>query len=232
MRKFIDPDLIARTYRDPLAWLVLAVDLLPITAVLVYGWGATPLVALYWLENLVIGAFTIVRMLATGIGQIGNFLACLFLVPFFTLHYGMFCFVHGIFVRVFASMAGGGDDTDFSTPIELVRWALGSGQGMIWFVAAIVGVNAVLFLTDFIGKAQYRDDNPMAEMFAPYGRIITLHVAIILGAFIAFGTGQPLLGVILLIFLRVVFGVIVAARRRSGLDGDETLPATEFPQSA
>ena len=62
MKSFLGPDLIARTYRDPIAVAVLLVDLLPILAVLVFGWGATPLVALYWLENLVIGMFTVLRM--------------------------------------------------------------------------------------------------------------------------------------------------------------------------
>ena len=232
MNRFIDPDLIARTYRDPLAWLVLAVDLLPVFAVLVYGWGATPLVALYWLENLVVGLFTIFRMLATGLANAGFLLICLFVVPFFTVHYDMFCFVHGIFVPVFAGMASGQGDMGEPDPFGLVTWALGSGQAMVWFVTAIVGINAVIFLTDFIGKGQYRETNPMAEMFSPYGRIVTLHVALILGAFIAIGTGQPLVGVLLLILLRVAFGVLMSARRRKKLEEEGTLPAaTDFPQS-
>ena len=53
--RFIDPSEVARAYRDPLSWASLAVDLLPILAVIAFSWGPTPLVALYWLENLVIG---------------------------------------------------------------------------------------------------------------------------------------------------------------------------------
>ena len=65
MNRFFDPDLFARAYRDPMAWLTLLVDLLPVIAVVFFGWKAVPLVALYWLENLVIGAFTVLRMLGT-----------------------------------------------------------------------------------------------------------------------------------------------------------------------
>ena len=54
MNRFFDPDLFARAYRDPMAWLTLLVDLLPVIAVVFFGWKAVPLVALYWLENLVI----------------------------------------------------------------------------------------------------------------------------------------------------------------------------------
>lgn len=232
MNRFIDPDLIARTYRDPLAWLMLAVDLLPVIAVLVYGWGAVPLVALYWLENLVIGVFTIFRMLATSLANIAFLFACLFVVPFFFFHYGMFCFVHGIFVQAFADMADGTMDMDSPNPVRLIAWALGSGQGMVWFVTAIIGANFAVFLTDFIGKGQYKETNPMAEMFAPYGRIVTLHVALILGAFIAIGTGQPLVGVLFLIVLRVAFGVFMSARRRRKLEEEGEVPtAKDFPQS-
>ena len=45
--RFIDPAEIVRAYRDPLSWASLGVDLLPIIAVIAFGWSATPLVALY-----------------------------------------------------------------------------------------------------------------------------------------------------------------------------------------
>lgn len=217
VRAFLDPDLIARTYRDPLAILVLLVDLLPIIAVLMFGWGATPLVALYWLENLVIGGVTILRMLGAVFGNILNLFGVMFLVPFFTLHYGMFCFGHGVFIRSFANNGSTVGDGDMG---GLVSWALSSGQGMTLFVGAIILVNLVLYISDYVLKGGFRRAELGAEMFAPYGRIVTLHVAIILGAFIAIGTNEPLVGVLLLIFLRVVFGVIVSAMRQRKLDRD------------
>jgi hypothetical protein len=70
MRGFFDPELFWRTYRNPVAWLSLAVDLLPVAAVILFGWKAVPLVALYWLENLIIGVFTILRMLGSVAGNI------------------------------------------------------------------------------------------------------------------------------------------------------------------
>ena len=65
MLNFLDPNTLARTYRDPVAWAILAVDLFPIWAVLTLGWGAIPLVFLYWLENLIIGAVALAKMIAT-----------------------------------------------------------------------------------------------------------------------------------------------------------------------
>jgi Family of unknown function (DUF6498) len=220
VRKFFDPELMARTYRDPLAMANLAVDLLPLIAVIAFGWGATPLVALYWLENLLLGAFTLARMVASAITHIGKLIVSVFTVPFFCAHYGMFCFVHGMFVRGFASMRPDGStgvsaDADYR---DLVTWALGSGPGMVWFLIAIGLVMLAYFARDFILRGQYKTSDPGAEMFAPYGRVITLHMALLLGAVLTFGLDQPLLGVLALIFLRVVFGIVFAVRRRLKLE--------------
>ncbi|RAN32128.1 DUF6498-containing protein [Hyphomonas pacifica] len=224
MKRFFDPELVLRTYRNPLAWLVLTVDLLPILAIVIYGWGAVPLVALYWLENLVIGVMTILRMIGTGFTSLLNLAGLVLIIPFFIFHYGMFCYGHGLFIR---SMSGKGMSSGGEDPLGLVQWALGSGQGMAWFVGAILAVNLMLYVSDYILKGEFRDADLGSEMFAPYGRIVTLHVAIILGAFLAIGLGQPLLGVLLLIILRVVFGVIVSMLRQFKREagGDRTADA-------
>jgi hypothetical protein len=50
-------------------------------------------------------------------------------------------------------------------------------------------------------------------MFSPYGRIVTLHIALLLGAGLTLSLGQPLWGVLLLIALRVIFGVFLSIQR-------------------
>jgi hypothetical protein len=187
--------------------------------VFAFGWGATPLVALYWLENLVIGAFTLLRMIGTVFASGVNVAMAIFTVPFFFFHYGMFCFVHGTFLNAFAS---GEPDGFAPDPVSLVTWATGTAPQMIWFVAAIAGVSALYYVTDFIGRGEFRTSNPSTEMFSPYGRIVTLHIAIILGALLAFSLNEPLAGVLLLIFIRVVFGIVLTILRRRKRDAQTT----------
>ncbi len=213
-RRVFDPSEVARAYRDPLSWVSLGVDLLPILAVFAFGWGATPLVALYWLENLVIGAFTIFRMIGTAIASLASLAMALFMVPFFFVHYGMFCFVHGVFIRLFA----GGEEGGVLGPVSLIRWALGTAPEMLWFVAAIAGVSLLYYVFDFLARGDYKTSNPQIEMFSPYGRIVTLHIAIILGAGVAFTLNEPLAGVLLLILIRVVFGIFLNVQRRRKRD--------------
>ncbi len=226
--RFFDPSELVRAYRDPLSWVSLAVDLAPVWAVFVFGWTATPLVALYWLENLVIGVFTILRMIGTALSSVVSFAMALFMVPFFFFHYGMFCFVHGIFVRAFA----GGEDGGAFEPVSLIQWALGTAPEMVGFVAAIAGVSLLFYVFDFLGRGEYKTSNPQAEMFSPYGRIVTLHIAIILGAGVAFSLNEPLAGVLLLIFIRVVFGIVMTVLRRRKRDAKVYAVATGVDDDA
>ena len=220
MLSFLDPNTLARTYRDPMAWVILAVDLFPILAVLTMGWGAIPLVFLYWLENLIVGAVTLARMIGASVSEGLAGLAIMgFIGPFFIVHYGMFCFVHGVFVSVFASLSAGNGNMGFPNPVSLIDQALSSGANMSLFIVAIIAVQAVLFAQDFIGRGEYRKTSVQEEMMAPYGRIIVLHIGIFAGAFAMAAIGEPMLGILALILLRALWGVFLTVRRRMRLDG-------------
>jgi hypothetical protein len=154
-------------------------------------------------------------MIGTALASVVSLAMSVIMVPFFFFHYGMFCFVHGVFLRLFAGGEGGGDTM---APLPLIDWALGTAPEMAWFVAAIAGVSVLFYLVDFIGRGEFKTSNPQVEMFSPYGRIVTLHIAIILGAGVAFTLDEPLLGVLLLIFIRVVFGIVTTVMRRRKRD--------------
>lgn len=218
MLSFLNANTLARTYREPIAWIILAVDLFPIIAVLTMGWGAAALVFLYWLENLIIGAVTLAKMTATSLrdGPVG-LVGMAFLGPFFVVHYGMFCFVHGVFVSAFASLSSSAEP-GFPTPFGLIDQALASGPNMQTFVLAIIVLQIILFVQDYILRGEYRESSIDKEMMAPYGRIIVLHFGIFAGAFAMAALGEPMLGILALILLRALWGVFLTVRRRMRLD--------------
>ena len=223
MLSFLNPDRLARTYRDPISWAILAVDLFPLLAVLTMGWGATPLVFLYWLENLIIGAVTLARMVAASVKNGPSGLAIMgFLGPFFIVHYGMFCLVHGVFVSAFSTLSGGADGStgvpDFTTPFFLIDQALSSGANMSLFVVAIIALQAFLFVQDYLLGGEFKTADVRSEMMAPYGRIIVLHIGIFAGAFALVALGEPMIGILALILLRALWGVALSVHRRSRLD--------------
>jgi len=61
--------------------------------------------ALFWFENVVIGGFNVLRMLISGVRMGGaGIVGALFMSAFFTVHYGLFTAVHGVFVVMLFGM--------------------------------------------------------------------------------------------------------------------------------
>src|SRR5207245_7979599 len=95
---------------------------------------------LYWCENVVVGAFNVLRMVCAypqvGIAWVGK----LFVIPFFMVHYGMFTFVHGMFVlSLFGggqTHGGGGGGSGVPALIEAVRLAK-LGVAVVSLVASL-----------------------------------------------------------------------------------------------
>jgi hypothetical protein len=221
LKRLFDIEFWSRALRSPIVWVGLIVDLLPVYAVFAWGWDATPLVLLYWVENVIIGVMTLPRILVSGARMgLGGALFGLFIAGFFTIHYGMFCTVHGVFLVAMAGWADGTmqaaqaaalNGTEDSIP-NMIEYAMASAPHADWIVAVIAGFQVFLFVWQFIGKGEWRTADPGDEMGAPYGRIVLLH----LGLFVGFGAlivmGQPMAGVLALILAHAVWGVFSNGR--------------------
>src|SRR5262245_9956056 len=91
VKKLLAPAYWARALSNPLVVVGLIVDLLPLYAVIAWGWNAVPLVMLYWMENIVAGVMTIPRIVVSSLRfGIGGLLGGIFLSAFFVVHYGLF----------------------------------------------------------------------------------------------------------------------------------------------
>lgn len=224
MNKLFNPASWLRALGQPLVVLGLAVDLFPIYGVLAFGWNAVPLVMLYWMENVIAGVLTIPRIVISGATYGGVGLAAgLGLSVFFVFHYGLFCFVHGTFLVVFIAFGGGalGEQSTFMMDIGgMFQFGMNSGLHVEYFVYAIIAFQVLVLFWEFLIKGEWRTSNPMAEMFAPYRRIIVLHLAIFGGAFGLFLLGQPMIGVLALIVFRAVYGVVTNAKDAFAFDSD------------
>lgn len=227
MNRLFDPGYWGRALTQPLVLVGLLVDLLPIYGVLAWGWTAVPLVLLYWMENIVAGVMTIPRLIVSGAsyGAMGLF-AGFVLSAFFVFHYGLFCMVHGTFLMGFAAFSLGPEAMSTAPMMDIVgmfEFSLNSGLHVAWMLYAIVAFQVVVFFWEFVIKGEWKTTNPMAEMFAPYGRIIVLHFALFVGAGALFLLGEPMIGVLGLILLRAIWGVVTNAGRSGvslGIESD------------
>ncbi len=216
MKKLLDPGYWRRALSNPMVALGFAIDLLPVYAVIAWGWNAVPLVMLYWMENVIVGVMTIPRLLVSGANfGVGGVIGGVFMSAFFVVHYGMFCFVHGTFLVAFAS---------FNNPQAMGSIAMGdilgiflfgmnSGLHVDWLIYAIVVFQVLVFFLEFIWKGEWKRSNPGDEMNAPYGRIVLLHFGIFVGAGALFLLGQPMAGVLALILFRAAWGIMSNSKR-------------------
>ncbi len=189
-----------------LAALVL-VNLLPLIGVLFFGWDVGALVVLYWSENLVIGFYTIVKMLV--VSPVGG----LFSSAFFLVHFGGFCAVHGLFISSLLLDIEPGFPDGEAWPlflvfvqllVEVVRGVLAYAppEWMVGFLALAVS-HGISMVQNFLVRGERHRVSLGTLMGAPYSRVIVLHITIIFGSFAVVALGQNIAMLLLLVLLKL-----------------------------
>ena len=168
--------------------LIVLANLLPVIGVFEWGWDLTSILFLYWAESLVIGIINILRI---GVSRDGS-ISKTGTAAFFTVHYGIFWVVHGVFL--------------ISWIVPLLDAAKGeqhipfSGLG-IQFLKPVLLALVISHIASFIMYLfkTRRPDRPdtITQMFHPYGRVFVMHIVILGGASLA-ADWSPILAVILL----------------------------------
>jgi hypothetical protein len=176
------------------------VNLAPALSVALMGWSVFPLFLIYWFENLILGVLTLAAILISGFARgPWRIPSTLFYAAFFIFHYGLFCAAHG---GIMWELFGGGTSDPSKLPAAVIGWLRDD-----WVLAANVLLFAAFhvyyFCRDWIGGGEYRKTDPHHVMFTPYGRIVVIHLAILLGGFAAAALGQPASAVMMLALLKV-----------------------------
>lgn len=196
--------------------LAIAAAVIVAYGVLVLDWSVFVVIALFWFENVVIGVLNVAKMLIAG-ARIGSFglIAALALATFFTVHYGMFTVAHGVFVASLFGKAELGALNGLFAPLSrMLGYLLTDRDG--WFAAAGI---ALLQAASFFRWWSTTRDAPVALpnlMFAPYGRIVILHVTVIASGILVEMLKQPVLGALLLIALKLAFDISSVSSASAG----------------
>lgn len=206
-------------------------NLFPIFGVVFLNWDVGALVVLYWSENLIIGAYNIVRMITVaGFAGIPQSL-------FFLVHYGGFCAVHGLFIQVLLlDTEPALNDMDWPFILVFVELLFDVCAQMFataptaWIVA-FIGLaisHGYSFFSNFIGAGEYLRTTAAALMAAPYKRIVALHVAIVVGGFAVMTLGAPTILLAVLVALKTVVDLRLHRRSHRGAQSggsDDDTPA-------
>lgn len=214
---------------------LLAANFLPLAGVLWWGWSVFEVLVVYWLESGIVGALNVPRiLLAAGDergdgsnvvlringrvvrpGDTGSPWDNVGLAGFFLVHYGIFWVVHGVFVFVLPLFAPG-TAAEWYGDASLATILLAAGSLLVSHAAS--------FVTNYLWREEYRETTPGEQMFAPYGRVVVLHVTIIFGAFLIAMFGTPTVALVLLIALKTV--VDLGAHLREHRRPDRPAPGT------
>ena len=190
---------------------IVVVNLIPLVGVLALGWDVAALMILYWSENLVLGFYTLVKMLV--VSPLGGSFSGLF----FLIHYGGFCGVHGMFIML--TLINGEFDPfpEDTWPLFLVfpQILFNVARAVLeyappeWIVAflALVASHGVSFLVNFLFGPERHTTTVGELMGAPYGRIVVLHIAILVGSFAVLALGQPVFMLVILIALKMAMDI-------------------------
>jgi len=175
---------------------IVAFNLIPLYGVFAWGWTSFELIFLYWFENLVIGAFTAGRMLLRRYDSSKQVFSTLFLVLFFTVHFGGFCWAHGTFLfSVF------GPKELQALPMHEAAQAVIHENGLLLAAASLT----LLQLMDWGREVREKGlgaVSPNELMARPYRRIIVLHVTIIAAGAALSALNEPLVGLIILVLVK------------------------------
>ena len=185
-----------------------------VVGVLYWDWSSSFLLFSYWLENLAIGFFNVLKMkkagklgdhkmlrgyTSSGKSPPGNKKG---IISFFIFHYGGFMAVHLIFLLFFIFGGVGGLDRPESLGIFF-------GKSFIFFIGIFIS-HLISYNANYIGTGEY-ERTSVAKLFGlPYRRIVPIHITIIFSALL----GSPAL---LLIGIKIIIDILGHLSERRSL---------------
>jgi len=173
---------------------ILLVNAIPLVGVLWFGWSVFEVLFLYWFENAAIGVAHAVRMeISTRTNKVAEGRST---TTFFMLHYGLFTFVHGIFVvTFFGVIAGGFADV---------------GRAFLGPILAIMGWQAIFLVLDAMRTRGFQGRTPDDLMFEPYPRVLALHITVLAGGWLIDEMGSPVWALAILVGIKTAFDLGIA----------------------
>lgn len=202
--------------KDTLSLAVLVgANLIPLVGIFLFDWDIRFIVLLYWIENLIAGFYNILKMALLKVDHTVDKTSKLFIIPFFCVHYGGFCAVHGFFLIYFFKIGTGSspfeNGSDWWGPFIFIQmllsvifkiWASRPPE-MIWAVIGLTVSHGVSFVENYILGGEYKNSSFKKLMHQPYQRIFVMHIAIIVGGIFVLKLNSPLPLMIILVLIKI-----------------------------
>jgi len=207
---------------------LVAANLVPIAGVVYFGWKVRDIVMLYWLENLVIGAYNVLRLLSLASSPLQSRLG---LATFFTVHYGGFCAFHGIFLaflfadkRAIDILAPSVDQlapdvsllARVASPLFDILGNMPRDPVVGAALFALIASHGISFVLNHFVRGERHRIEPGLAMMRPYGRIVVTHMSVLAGGMLLTGMKEPMAALLLFIGLKTLLDLGSHAWEHSG----------------
>ncbi len=210
--------MLLRNNKDNLSLIALiTANLIPFIGIFLFNWDVKFIVLLYWIENLIAGFYNILKMAFLKVNHSLENTGKLFLIPFFCVHYGGFCAVHGFFLMHFFKIGTGSSPfdnvSDWWGPFIFLQllfsvianiWASKPPE-MIWALIGLTISHGISFWENYILGQEHKTTSLKKLMHQPYQRIVVMHIAIIAGSIFVMQLDSPLPLLVILILLKIFF---------------------------
>ncbi len=212
----------------PSVFVLIGANLVPLYGVLFLGWQVFPVILLFWIENVIIGGLNVLKMVFAAPTNTIKWLGKVVLIPFFCVHYGMFTFIHGIFVL---GLFGGAFRQGASFPQPASFAGIAAAEGLQWPILALALSHGFSFVANYLGQGEYRRASVTDLMQQPYGRVVVMHITLLGTGFLLMLLRSPLVGLVLLIILKTTLDIRshLKERRRFQQTGLPTEADKEIP---
>ena len=196
-------------------WSLIIANLIPVMGVWFLNWSAKEVFVVYCLETIIIGFFTLLKLLITGLvrkkdvwqtqGASVTKQPFWFFMLFFLVHYGMFVAIQ---MGLFFAVSGIGDENGITFFNFFSKWpSLLTNEAYIMLGVFIISYGFRL-TSDYILTGDYKTSSLGYLMFQPYGRIFVQQVTVILGSmFLSFGAGKTF--ILIFALIKIFFEVFI-----------------------
>lgn len=204
---------------------LIVANLVPLIGALFFNWDATLILALFWIENLIIGAFNLIKMFSLGVYHKDT--SAFFKSVFFTFHYGAFCSVHGVILwdilglaeldkTLYFSSESMGVLTIFTEGAVVLFAFIDKFEPQIWLgIVALLISHFVSFIEHFILRGNIFKNNAKELMMKPYVQIFILHAGLIFGAAAVEKFGSHIWLLIIIVLFKVTVDLVLHVRRHN-----------------
>ncbi len=166
----------------PTGWLLVLANLFPVYGYFYLQWDLTNLIILYWMENVVIWFYNIVKMTIVSFTHFSTFkdrAGSVFSTVFFALHFGMFTYAHG---SALAAALNYVEELHIKSIPELIQ------INLVGFAVLMLS-HGFSFIYNFLINGEHKTAQLADLMFRPYSRIGPIHITVIF-----YGVGMGFLG--------------------------------------